>query len=299
MMTRRPLTPTLAFAAMLAADLVFAVAGTTAAAAGGFRAGAATVNITPHNAPPEAPSIIAGGFLEAQSDRVHDPLLVRAIVLVDGNAEGQPPVRLAMVVVDTCMMPQSLIDEAKRLAAARTGIPVERIMVSATHTHSAPAALACLGTRVDAPYAARLPEAIAAAIVAADERLAPARIGWGKVDDWHHTHNRRWVRRPETRVVDPFGNPTALAHMHPGHLSREVIGPSGPVDPQLSVISIQDAVGRPLALFANYSQHYFGSPAVSADYFGLFSKFVAAALASRGKATARSSVPLRRETAVI
>ena len=253
------------------------------AAAATFRAGAATKDISPRNAPPAPPSIIAGGFLEARADSVHDPLLVRAIVLDDGGAGGGEPVRLALVVVDSCMMPQPLIDEAKTLASARTGIPVERMMVSATHTHSAPAAVACLGTRVDAPYAARLPEAIAAAIVAADERLVPARIGWGKVDDWHHTHNRRWVRRPETRVVDPFGSPTGLAHMHPGHLSKEVIGPSGPVDPQLSVISIQDVAGKPLALFANYSQHYFGSPAVSADYFGLFCTFVASALSEPGE----------------
>jgi hypothetical protein len=224
---KRPLPDdSLRIARTMTLGLLLVLAGSAEALAGGFRAGAATVDITPRNAPPEAPSIVAGGFLEARADRVHDPLLVRAIVLDDGGAKERDPVRLALVVVDTCMMPQTLIDEAKAQAAKRTGIAVERMMVSATHTHSAPAALACLGTRVDAPYAARLPEAIAAAIVAADERLAPARIGWGKVDDWHHTHNRRWVRRPETRVVDPFGNPTGLAHMHPGHLSREVIGPS-------------------------------------------------------------------------
>ncbi len=247
-----------------------------------FRAGAAAVDITPRNAPPEPPSIVAGGFLEGRADRVHDPLLVRAMVLDDGGSEGHKPVRLALVVVDTCMMPQTLIDEAKVQAAARSGIPVERMMVSATHTHSAPAAMGCLGTRLDAPYAARLPGAIAEAIVAANDRLAAARLGWGFVDDWHHTHNRRWVRRPETRVVDPFGNPTALANMHPGHLSKEIIGPSGPVDPQLSVISIQSAAGKPLAVFANYSQHYFGSPAVSSDYFGLFSRFVTSALGEPG-----------------
>ncbi len=280
---KRPLPDlSLSTARALALALFLVFAGGADAWAGGFQAGAATFDITPRNAPPEAPSIVAGGFLEARADRVHDPLLVRAIVLDDGGAPGAKPVRLALVVVDSCMMPQALLDEAKAQAAERTGIPVERIMVSATHTHSAPAALGCLGTRVDAPYAARLPAAIAAAITQANGRLEPARIGWGKVDDWHHTHNRRWVRRPETRVVDPFGNPTGLAHMHPGHLSKEVIGPSGPVDPQLSVISIQDAAGKPLALFANYSQHYFGSPAVSSDYFGLFSKFVASALGAPG-----------------
>ena len=99
--------------------LLLVIAGRATAAAGGFRAGAAAVDITPRNAPPEAPSIVAGGFLEGRADRVHDPLLVRAIVLDDGGAEGQPPVRLALVVVDTCMMPQPLIDEAKALAAER------------------------------------------------------------------------------------------------------------------------------------------------------------------------------------
>ncbi len=254
------------------------------AVAGSFRAGAATVDVTPRDLSPERPAIVAGGFLEGRAERVHDPLLVRAIVLDDGGGpEGAEAVRLALVVVDSCMMPRALLDEAKRLAAERTGIAPERMMISATHTHSAPAAMGCLGTRVDAGYAARLPAAIAGAIAAANDRLEPAAIGVAAVDDWGHTHNRRWIRRPETRVVDPFGNPTGLAHMHPGHLSKEVIGPSGPVDPQLSVVSVRAASGRPLAVLANYSQHYFGSPAVSADYFGHFCRAVAGIVGEPGE----------------
>jgi putative membrane-bound dehydrogenase-like protein len=259
------------------------LAVSSAAAAESFRAGAAAVDISPRNAAPQPPSIVAGGFLEARADRVHDPLFVRAVVLDDGGVGGREPVRIALAVVDSCMMPQSLLDEAKALAAKRCGIPVERMMVSATHTHAAPAAMGCLGTRQDIPYAARLPAAIAEAIVAAAAKLEPAGIGWASVDDWRHTHNRRWIRRPETRIVDPFGNPTGLAHMHPGYLSKDVIGPSGPVDPQLSVVSIRTAAGRPLAVFANYSQHYFGAPAVSADYFGHFCRSVAAALGEPGE----------------
>ncbi len=253
------------------------------AVAGPFRAGAATVDVTPRDCSPERPAIVAGGFLEGRAERVHDALLVRAIVLDDGGGpEGAEPVRLALVVVDSCMMPRALLDEAKRLAAEGTGILPDRMMISATHTHSAPAALGCLGTRVDAGYAARLPAAIAGAIVAANDRLEPAAIGVAAVDDWIHTHNRRWIRRPETRVVDPFGNPTGLAHMHPGHLSKEVIGPSGPVDPQLSVVSVRAASGKPLAVLANYSQHYFGAPAVSADYFGHFCRFLAGMVGEPG-----------------
>src|SRR6185503_16955011 len=60
------------------------------------------------------------------------------------------------------------------------------------------------------------------------------------------------------------------AHMHPGYESPDAVGPSGPVDPGLSVIALQSPDGRPLALLANYSQHYYGSPLLSSDYYGRF-----------------------------
>jgi putative membrane-bound dehydrogenase-like protein len=157
------------------------------------------------------------------------------------------------------------------------------MMVSATHTHSAPAAMACLGTRQDKAYAEWLPGRIAAAIIGADKNLQPARIGWAAIDDWEHTHNRRWIRNPEHLVGDPFGNATGRAHMHPGYLSNAIIGPSGPVDPSLSIVSLQTITGQPLAVLANYSQHYFGAGAVSADYYGLFCKHIASLLGQTGE----------------
>src|SRR5688572_5035587 len=96
-----------------------------------FRAGAATVDVTPQT----FPRIIAGGFLEGRAEKANDALHVRCVVLDDGRT------KIAFAIVDTCMMPQSLIDEAKGIASKECGIPVERMMVSATHTHSAPAAM--------------------------------------------------------------------------------------------------------------------------------------------------------------
>ena len=225
----------------------------------------------------EFPRIIAGSFLEKQASQVNSRLFARGFVLDDGDT------RLALVVVDTCMMPTALIDEAKRLAAERCEIRVDHMMVSATHTHAAPAAMGCLGTRKDPEYAAALPAMIAEAIVAADANLQPARIGWASVDDWEHTHNRRWIRKPERLVVDPFGEATGRAHMHPGYESPDVIGPSGPVDPELSLLSLQTLDGEPLGVFANYSQHYFGASPVSADYYGRFCQYVAETLDQPGE----------------
>ncbi|WP_395716856.1 PVC-type heme-binding CxxCH protein [Prosthecobacter sp.] len=245
---------------------------TTLASAATFRAGVATVDISPT----EFPRIIAGGFLEGRGEKLADKLFVRSFVFDDGK------MKIAFAIVDTCMMEQSLIDEAKGIAAKQCGIPVDRMMVSATHTHSAPAAMGCLGTRKDTVYAKFLTPKIAEAIVAANAALQPARIGWGSFDDWEHTHNRRWIRLPGKEIVDPFGQPTGRANMHPGYLSKDVVGPSGPVDPQLSVIALQTLDGKPLGVLANYSQHYFGTAPVSADYFGLFCKHLAAKLGQQG-----------------
>ena len=152
-----------------------------------FLAGAFTVDITPN----KFPVIVNGGFLEHVATQAHDRLYARAIVMQKGS------IRVAIVVVDTCMMPRDLLDRAKEIAAGRTGIPVHRMLISATHTHSAPAVMGCLGSDADSQYSRTLPDEIANAIEGAAVRLAPARAGWTTVDDFEHTHCRRWILRPD------------------------------------------------------------------------------------------------------
>ncbi len=228
--------------------------------AGPIKAGAAAVDVSPL----KLPVIVNGGFLEARTSTVHDRLFARAIVVDDGAT------RIAIVVVDSCMMPRELIDRAKEAASAKTGIRVDRMLVSATHTHTAPACMGALGTPVDEAYAAFLPSRIAEAIIAASERLEPARVGWIAVQDFEHTHNRSWIYRSDAMLTDPFGEKSVRANMHPGYQNPNTIGPSGPVDPELSILSFRTRDYKPLALLANYSMHYFGTSPVSADYFGMF-----------------------------
>ena len=258
------------FAAALEICLAAALGSSTASAAEQtFRAGAAEVDVSPRS----LPVIVNGGMLEQQTDVVRDPPYARAVVVDDGAT------RLAIVVVDSCMMPRELIDRAKRIAHEQTGIPEDRMLVSATHTHSAPSCMGALGTRPDHAYAARLPAWIAEAIAQANANLAPALVGWTGFDDNEHTHCRRWIRRPDRMLTDPFGDRTVRANMHPGYQSPDVIGPSGPVDPAISVVSFRTPAGRPIALLANYSMHYFGTAPVSADYFGRFAARVKQQLA--------------------
>jgi hypothetical protein len=232
-----------------------------------LRAGASMVDISPT----KLPVLINGGFLQDVASKVNDQLYARCIVLDDGLC------RLAIVVVDSCMLPRELLDRAKVLARAKTGLRTSHILISATHTHSAPAAMGALGCPADSEYAERIPQQIAEAIAQAASGLVPARLGWTVIADERHTFCRRWIRRPDRMSIDPFGNKTVRANMHPGHLNPDAIAPSGPVDPALTVLSIQTMDQRPLAVLANYSQHYYGSSPVSADYYGHF----AAALARR------------------
>ncbi|MBI5691604.1 MAG: LamG domain-containing protein [Verrucomicrobia bacterium] len=237
-----------------------------------FRAGAAVVDLTP----PNLPVLINGGMLSRSADRVKTRVNARALVLDDGK------LALAIVVADSCMLPRPLLDEAKALAAQRTGIPADRMLISATHTHTAPSAMGCLGTEPDEAYLPFLREKLAAAIAAAHAARRLAQIGFARIDAAPYTALRRWIRRPDRLGEDPFGNPTLRANMHAARVWDDVTGESGPKDPDLAVISVQSRDGRPLAVLANFSMHYFGDRDISADYFGLFCEGLKQRLAPEG-----------------
>ncbi|MBM3883003.1 MAG: hypothetical protein FJ387_25345 [Verrucomicrobia bacterium] len=237
-----------------------------------FKAGAAVIDITP----PALPVLVNGGMLSRSVGQVKTRIHARALVLSDGRE------RIAMVIADSCMMSRALLDEAKAIAAQQTGIRAERMLIAATHTHSAPAAMGCLGTDPDPAYVPFLRAQLAGAIAAAQAKLEPARIGYATVDAGEFTALRRWIRRPDRLAEDPFGNPTVRANMHAARNWDDVTGESGPEDSELALISLQTRSGVPLAVLANFSMHYFGDQDISADYFGLFAEGLKGRLAPTG-----------------
>lgn len=70
--------------------------------------------------------------------------------------------------------------------------------------------------------------------------------------------------------MDPFSNRTVRANRHAAKDWDNVTGPSGPEDPELSLISFRALDGRPIAVLGNFSMHYYGDRDLSPDYFGLF-----------------------------
>ena len=103
-----------------------AAGGTRTADRPGLRAGAQAIDVSPRT----FPVLINGGFLQNSATRVNDPLFAKCLVLDDGTT------RLAIVIVDSCMMPRELLDRAKEMAREKTGIAADRMLIAATHTHS-------------------------------------------------------------------------------------------------------------------------------------------------------------------
>ncbi len=222
-------------------------------------AGAAAVDISPTN----LPAIMNGGFLSNSASQIVDPLHARALVLSDGKET------VAIVIVDSCMFPRALCDAIKQLAHEQTGISTERILISATHTHMAPSAMdMCLGASADEAYVKFVPTRVAQAIAAAHGNLQPAKVGWGIIDGSDLTNCRRWITRSDRIGVDPFGQRTVRAMMHPGYVNPSYTSPAGPIDPWLSVLSVTTTGDKPICVLANLSMHYFGGGAFSAGYFG-------------------------------
>ncbi|MFN3651443.1 MAG: hypothetical protein ACK47B_17850 [Armatimonadota bacterium] len=226
-----------------------------------FRAGAATSNLTP----PLGTSI-NGGFVDRRAEYVHDELQARCLVLDDGRGY------LAFAVVDACMLPREITDAARELLRREIQLPPERLLISATHSHSAGTCAPVFQSEPDPEYPRFVARRIADGVRRAVVNLAPAQIGWGSASVPEEVFNRRWRMKPGTIPPNPFGGQDQV-QMNPGVGSPNLVEPAGPTDPEVAFLSVRTPEGRPVALLANYSLHYVGgveASHLSADYFGVF-----------------------------
>ncbi|MFA5189429.1 MAG: neutral/alkaline non-lysosomal ceramidase N-terminal domain-containing protein [Verrucomicrobiia bacterium] len=247
------------------------VSGSTAAEpkAPPLRAGAFAMDITPKVFPLSMPGL----FTARMAESAHDPFYARAIVLDNGVTT------VALVVVDNIGMPQEVTDEAKAIASKRCGIPVEKMLVSATHTHTGPLTNVKTGPAPAVAYRKVLVNGIAESIVRAHAALRPAGVGAAACPLPEEVFCRRWFLKPGKMQPNPFGQMDQV-RTNPGTNPDVIDRPAGPTDPDVTILSVQDAKsGKPLAVLANYSLHYVGAVPdgiLSADYFGEFARVMQA-----------------------
>ena len=265
------------FAALVLPILFAAVAINQSAIAAEkvFRAGAATSNITP-----PLGELIVGGWQPIPATHVHDELHARCLVLDDSET------RLAIVLCDNVGIPHEVFDEAKRQVTEATGIPASHQLMASTHTHSASTARGeskVLRQSELNDYQRFLANRISDGVRRAINHLQPARIGWGGIDEPSEVFNRRWFVSDPALAANPFGGVDQV-RMNPPRGHAALDRQAGPIDPEISFVSLQSTEGVPIALLANYSLHYVGNVKrgdLSADYFGYFAREIASRLGAQ------------------
>jgi len=245
------------------ACLVSTAVWAAAPPAPGFRAGAATSNITPPVGSP-----IVGGFLAFPSTNIHDELHARCLVLDDGHT------KLALVVLDLLLLDRDLCAKARKLIEEETGIPAGNVLISAVHTHSA-----TLGGNGPFPFTPQINNypgffvrRIVDGVKCAVNRLRPAQLAYVTAQAPEHVFNRRWFLKPGTMPPNPFGGIDQVK-MNPKSGSPDLVKPAGLTDPTVSILALREPNGRPIAVYSAYSLHYVGHVQkgdISADYYGVY-----------------------------
>lgn len=231
--------------------LIFFVLAGSSLRAAEFQFGRAAVVITP--------TAETGGVKQ-----VLDDLHAKAVVFEkDGTAA-------AMVVCDLPVVNRPLVDAARSLVEANTGIPASHIMISASHTHtgltpgwagasSFPALFPSnQGREVEEArrYADFLTKAIAEAVANAYKDLQPVRVFAAIGQEESLPFNRRFLMKDRTVVFNP------------GFLNPNIVRPVGPTDPGVPVVYLETTGGQSLATLVNYAMHLdtVGGEVYSADY---------------------------------
>ncbi|MDD4101857.1 MAG: hypothetical protein PHU80_04405 [Kiritimatiellae bacterium] len=218
--------------------------------------GVSKIIITPPRGLP-----LAGYFNARPNEGVLDDLHVRCALFRQCRAVG------GVLSLDVCMLSNEFVE--KVLAALdKAGFRYGRgLILTATHTHTAPYVTTLFGTSPDALYLRGLVAKTVEAVLTAERNLAPATLRLGRVKDNPLAFNRRyWMQG---------GGVTT----NPGVKNPGIVKPEGTVDREIGILSVEQG-GRITALLANIVNHTdtVGESLVSADWPGRLERCVQASI---------------------
>jgi|KBSMisStandDraft_5_1062788.scaffolds.fasta_scaffold96794_2 hypothetical protein len=180
------------------------------------------------------PNIAHGGWgaqKHEQAEGIDMDLWVTALALSDQQT------RVIILDLDIQILTNQRADQIRSAVSQATGIPVQGIRASATHTHSGPVPYKSWiekGYEMVGPWFDNVARWSAEAAVEAVAGLQPIRLRAGS-DQCHINTNRRAA----TEIGERFLG----------------INPDGPADHELLVVRLDSMNGNPLATLVNYACH--------------------------------------------
>ena len=217
-----------------------------------LKAGFAKVNINPPMGIP-----LRGYYKERFADGVLDDLEAVALAI---ECDG---VKALLISVDHCGIEQDLSIQYRKLVSEAAKIPAEHIIISSTHTHTAPFAEVNSENELVREYTEFLGKRIADAAVFAVSDLKEARMGYGKGVAPNVAFIRRYVMKDGSIKTNPGVN------------NPDILKPVGIIDDSVNVLRF-DREGADTIVFVNFANHpdVVGGSKISADWPGLLRRNV-------------------------
>jgi len=234
-----------------------------------YLAGLAELCVTP-----TLGGMMPGQFHQRWGTGVLDELFVKALVIentvanasvnaaarVSANTAADAG-RIAIVAVDCLGLRDDIHEAFQKKLAARTGI--ENALFAATHTHSG-GPVDSWGDHLtdDKNYIGFLIDKSVDAVVLALNNMRPAVLRAGREREADISFNRRYYMKDGGLRTNPgVGNP-------------DIVKPAGPIDPDVTVLRIDDLNGNVIGAVTNFACHLdtVGGDRICADYPGELSR---------------------------
>ncbi len=217
-----------------------------------LKAGFARVDITPMLG-----IFVAGYYKPRYADGVLDPLEINALALACGDD------RVLLLSIDHCGISQEIATDYRKHISEVTGVPLEAIYLSATHTHTGPILVKNSENELEQEYYQIVYRKMADVACLALQDLKPAKMGWGI----GHAPNVSFIRR--YRMKD------GSVRTNPGIDHPDIVEPIGQIDDQVSILRFDQEAGNSLVL-VNFADHpdVVGGTKLSADWPGFLRRTV-------------------------
>ena len=215
-----------------------------------FEFGFAKADITPRYGLP-----LSGYFNPRPNKGAYDRLALKAAVFRTGSEVA------AIVSYDLCLLDSKFLREIDEMLL-KAGSPLaDKVIYSATHTHTGPYTNVLFGCEPDPGYMADLAAKTVAALADAYASLYEAELYTASTECSTLAFNRRYIMKNGKTLTNP------------GKLNPEIDHPEGGIDPEIIMLQVRQN-DRPVLMLANISNHTdtIGGDWVSADWPGVMEK---------------------------
>ena len=212
-----------------------------------LKAGFARVNINPPMGIP-----VRGYFKERFADGILDDLEINALAL---ECDG---VKAILFCIDHLGIEQNLCSDYRKAVSDVTGVPMEHIIISQTHTHTGPALQKDSEDKMIADYTSFVEKRLVDVAQFALSDLKDAKMGYGKGSAPNVAFIRRYVMKDGSVKTNPGVN------------NPDIVRPIGDTDDSVNVLRF-DREGADSIVFVNFANHpdVVGGCKISADWPGL------------------------------